>query len=80
VRAIADSLDQWGFPTAASEDRDRGETVRALRRAVSNLQSAIESLRATDVYQAVAEEKDVDAGLRARKDALRRVLQELKTA
>ena len=80
VRAIADSLDQWGFPTAESEDGEREEPVRALRRAVSNLQAAIESLRATDVYQAVAEEKDVDAVLRARKEGLRRVLQELKTA
>ena len=80
VRAIADSLDQWGFPTAESEDGEREEPVRALRRAVSNLQAVIESLRATDVYQAVAEEKDVDAVLRARKEGLRRVLQELKTA
>ena len=80
VRAIADSLDRWGFPTAHSDAAEKEETVQELRRAVSHLQSAIDSLRATDVYQAVAEEKDVEAVLRARKEGLRRALRELKTA
>jgi len=80
VRAIADSLDRWGFPTATADAVDDEETTRELRRAVSHLQSAIESIRATDAYQAVVEGGDVDAVLRARKEGLRRVLRELKTA
>ena len=53
-------------------------TARELRRAVTTLESAIESIRATDAYQAIAEEADVEAVLRTRAEALRRMLDELK--
>jgi hypothetical protein len=72
VRAIADALERWGFPTADERvDRD-------LRRAVSALETAIASLRERDAYQSLAHAEDVDAALRARKEGLLRVLAELR--
>jgi len=76
VRAIADALEQWGFPALA--DADEARDVQALREAVSDLESAIDALRATDAYQTLAEAEDVEAALRARKEALRQVLAELQ--
>jgi hypothetical protein len=76
VRAIADALEQWGFPTADEGADERGGAE--LRRAVSGLEAAIEGLRATDAYRALADAEDVDAALRAQKEGLRQVLAELQ--
>ena len=75
VRAIADALERWGFPTAPLADEGGGAE---LRRAVSGLEAAIEGLRATDAYQALADAEDVDAALRAQKEGFRQVLAELQ--
>lgn len=79
VRAIADALEQWGFPgiPATGEHADeRGGPE--LRRAVSALETAIASLRERDAYQSLADAEDVDAALRAQKEGLRQVLAELR--
>jgi len=76
VRAIADALEQWGFPALA--DTEELRDPQALRKAVSDLESAIDALRATDAYQTLAEVEDVEAALRARKEGLRQVLAELQ--
>jgi hypothetical protein len=78
VRAIAKSLDRWGFPDADSDEP--GAPKRELQRAVANLEEAIATIRASAAYQAVEDDKDAEAVLQARKEALRRVLQELETA
>ena len=75
VCAIADALEHWGFPTAPLADEWDGAE---LRRAVSGLEAAIEGLRATDAYQALADAEDVDAALRAQKEGFRQVLAELQ--
>jgi len=81
VQAIAAALEQWGFPAEAeapegrrSQRRERDE----LRRAVSSLETAIEALRDTDLYRAVAERENVDAVLQAKKNALFQHLRELR--
>ena len=76
VRAIADALEQWGFP--AVPEADDARTPQALREAVADLESAIDTLRTTDAYQAIADAEDVDAALRAQKEGLRQVLAELQ--
>jgi len=78
VHAIADALERWGFPALA--DAAEARDPEALRAAVSDLESAIDALRATDAYQTLAEAEDVDAALRARKEGLRQVLAELRRA
>lgn len=79
VRAIADALDRWGFPTGPSqEERDAPQSAAELRRAVSDLDAAIESIRATEAYQVADEAEDVDALLRARKEELLRHLRRLR--
>ena len=79
VRAIADALEQWGFPTAPATGEHADERGGLeLRRAVSALETAIASLRERDAYQALADAEDVDAALRARKEGLRQVLAELQ--
>ncbi|PQJ34550.1 hypothetical protein BSZ35_08030 [Salinibacter sp. 10B] len=79
VQAIAAALEQWGFPEEAAEDRRSQRRERdELRRAVSSLETAIEALRDTDLYRAVAERENVDAVLRAKKNALLQHLLELR--
>lgn len=81
VRAIAQALRRWGFPTVGSEAPDDDlQDVPTLRRAVSALETAIEAIRDTDTYRAVADADDVDAALRARKETLLRRLAELRGA
>ena len=76
MRAIADALEQWGFP--AVPEADDARTPQALREAVADLESAIDTLRTTDAYQAITDAEDVDAALRAQKEGLRQVLAELQ--
>ena len=87
VRAIADALERWGFPTAPAADENADDrTEPELRRAVADLDAAIDALRASDAYQAgharavraIADAEDVDAALRAQKEGLRQVLAELR--
>lgn len=78
VRAIAESLDRWGFP--ASESDETEVPIRELQRAVAKLEEAIATIRASEAYQAMGDGDDLEAVLRARTEALRRVLRELKTA
>lgn len=76
VRAIADALEQWGFPKDgnAPQNRDRGQ----LRRAISDLESAISSIEAREAYQAAVAANDMDALLRAWKERLVGRLRELR--
>ena len=76
VRAIADALERWGFPALA--DADEARDVQALREAVADLESSIDMLQAADAYRAVVDAEDVDAALRAQKEGLRQVLDELQ--
>lgn len=80
VKAIANALEQWGFPQAEgeTEDTERTHDPRHLRRAISHLESSIQTIRGTDAYQDLAEAGDLDALLRARKETLRNHLRELQ--
>lgn len=80
VKAIAEALEQWGFPQAegAMEDTERTHDLSHLRRAIASLESSIQAIRGTDAYQDLAEAGDLDALLRARKENLRNHLRELQ--
>jgi hypothetical protein len=77
VQAIADALEQWGFPEASVEDA--GDQA-SLCRAVSALNASIDQLRESDVYQALSASGDVDleSVIVARKRELQRRLRELQ--
>ncbi|MFB6232067.1 MAG: hypothetical protein ABEL04_13025 [Salinibacter sp.] len=82
VEAIADALEQWGFPEASvhsPREEDAGDQAN-LRRAVSALNASIDQLRESDVYQALSASGDVDleSVIVARKRELQRRLQELQ--
>lgn len=80
VRAIAEALDQWGFPEqpfAPAVDSAEAD-ARRLRRAVSSLESSIERLRASEAYQALRQEADIESVMAARKQDLLRTLQKMK--
>lgn len=78
VRAIAESLDRWGFPAAPSDES--GAPMRELQRAVAKLEEAIATIRSSEAYSAVGGDEDAEAVLQARKEALRRVLRAFRTA
>jgi len=82
VRAIADSLETWGFPRAptASPESSQPDAEASLQQAVSELEASIERLRASEAYDAATAAGDVDleSALEARKRRLRERLQELK--
>jgi hypothetical protein len=80
VKAIADALEQWGFPRreGATGETERTHDPSHLRRAISHLESSIQAIRGTDAYQDLAEAGDLDALLRARKESLRSHLRELE--
>jgi DnaJ domain. len=81
VRAIAEALERWGFPTpSADDDPDDGRARAELQEAVSALEAAINTIRSTEAYQAVVDVDDVDAALRLKKEQLRRLLEQLKQA
>jgi hypothetical protein len=80
VQAIADALETWGFPRApeALPDGSVENTEAALRRAVSDLDASIESLRQADAYEAAQAAED--AGIESLIDAQKRaLLQRLRT-
>lgn len=81
VRAIAEVLDQWGFPqppAAPPEASTRSEAN--LRRAVSTLDTSIERLRTSEAYRRFTEsaQADVEGLVGAQKRALQERLMELK--
>ncbi len=82
VRAIADSLETWGFPRAptASPESSLPDAEASLEQAVSALEASIERLRASETYDPVTETGDVDpeSALGARKRRLRERLRQLK--
>lgn len=80
VEAIADALEQWGFPrkNREADDVDRTTDLSHLRRAISDLESSIQTIQGTDAYQDLAEAGDLDSLLRARKEQLRRHLRDLE--
>lgn len=82
VQAIADALETWGFPRApeAPPEGSVENTEAALRRAVSDLDASIESLRQADAYEAVqaAEDADIESLIDAQKRALLQRLRALK--
>lgn len=79
VQAIAESLDQWGFPQRPSMARE--ETTKSaahLRRAVSALEASIERLRDTEAYRSLSESADQEALIQARKKTLLQQLRKLR--
>jgi hypothetical protein len=82
VKAIAEALDQWGFPRdeTSSDAAERTYDVEHLRRAVADLEDSIQAIQGTDTYQDLASAGGLDALLRARKQELRQHLQELRQA
>ena len=76
VRAIAETLDTWGFPKAptAPVASSRARAKAVLQQAVSDIEDSIERLRTSEVYQTLTEAGDVD--LEAMVGAQKRVLQE----
>jgi soluble cytochrome b562 len=82
VRAIAGDLEQWGFPRAPSAppDDSASRTEASLRRAVSDLDTSIDQLRASEAYRTITDSADVDVEsvVGAQKRALQRRLRELK--
>lgn len=80
VRAIAETLEKWGFPRApaAAPDELSSRREASLRQAVSEVNTSIERLRTSDVFQTVTENPDVESMVGARKRALRKQLGELK--
>lgn len=79
VRAIAEALERWGFPTSSSDEQKESPTASDLEQAVADLEADLDALRATDAYQAVGEEADIEAVLQAKKETLIRILGELKS-
>lgn len=79
VRAIAEVLDTWGFPRAPNAPTQEYSTV-ALRHAVSEIEASIKRLRASAIYQTLAEKGDVDVEslVGAQKKVLEERLAELK--
>lgn len=82
VRAIAESLDTWGFPRApaAPPESTVSDTEATLQRAVSELGASIERLRASEAYETVTTSGTAhpESAIGARKRALRERLRELK--
>jgi hypothetical protein len=80
VKAIAQALDRWGFPRdpGASDEAERTHDVEHLRRAVADLEDAIQSIQGTDAYQDLTSAGDLNALLRAKKEQLRETLRELR--
>lgn len=80
VEAIATSLERWGFPREESVTGGAAqeEDVQRLQRAIDSLESSIQEIRGTDAYQDLAEAGDLDALLRAQKEALRRRVRQLR--
>jgi len=82
VRAIAESLETWGFPRAptAPPESSIADTKAALRDAVSELGTSIDDLRASDAYKTMtaASDTDPESAIGARKRALWERLQELR--
>jgi hypothetical protein len=72
VQAIAEALEEWGFPRAPEHDEGEGRprSPRALRRAIRDLEDSIQSIRGTDAYQDLEAAGTLDALLRAQKQEL----------
>lgn len=82
VRAIAEGLEKWGFPRPPSAPTESSGAAdrTTLRRAVSDLDTSIQQLRGSEVYQTLSEptDLDVESVVGARKRELQRQLQELQ--
>lgn len=80
VAAIAEALDQWGFPRkqTVQEESSSPKDLSQLRRAISDLEASIQAIRGTDAYQDLEAAGDLDALLRIRKERLRERLSEMK--
>lgn len=80
VHAIADALERWGFPRATPPSGDPDEALDRghLRRAIADLEDAIQRIQGTDAYQDLVEAGSLDALLRVQKQALLRHLRELR--
>lgn len=70
VAAIANALEQWGFPRRTSAGGDPGRSTEALSAAVASLEAAIQRLRSLDAYQDLQEAGDPEAAIEAQKHAL----------
>lgn len=80
VNAIADALEGWGFPRAASSPADGDEVLERedLHRAISDLEASIQRIQGTEAYRDLVEAGSLDALLRAQKQALLRHLRPLR--
>lgn len=78
VQAIAEALDQWGFPQHSSPAQEDAKSVEHLRRAVSALETSIERLRDTEAYRSLSDSADPEAVIRAHKEALLQKLRSLQ--
>lgn len=75
VAAIAQGLEQWGFPERVEDEAAR--SPGALRDAVGDLEAAIQSLRGTEAHQLLEEAGSTDAAIAGWKQAIRRQLRRL---
>lgn len=80
VQAIADALERWGFPrkTADPNSSDRTHDLGHLRRAITDLEDAIQAIRGTNAYRELAQAGGLDALLRVQKEQLRERLRQLQ--
>ena len=75
VEAIAQALEDWGFPTRAQTSKARD--VESLREAIGEIETAIQHLRGSDAYQVLETAGTVDAAIEAWTRDLRRRLRRL---
>jgi len=76
VEAIAQGLQEWGFPKASSSDTSP-LSINHLSEAVADVEAAIQSLRTTDAFRRVQEAGTIDAAVEARKRELARRIRAL---
>ena len=69
VHAIAQALDQWGFPSRTSGPAARGP--QALGEAIAELEASIQQLRGTDAYQVLQETDDPEGVIESWMEDLR---------
>jgi len=80
VRAIADALDEHGFPDPPTANEEAGPTPSQLNDAVSSLESSIQALRSTVAFRELTDAGSMDAAINARKLELARQMRRIENA
>jgi TolA-binding protein len=75
VEAIDQALEDWGFPSRAQTSEARG--VESLRKAIRELETAIQHLRGSHAYQVLETTESVGAAIEAWTRDLRQRLRRL---